>query len=119
MVKISTAPIKEVVVHEFIQIDLDDLMRSRITPQGNMPLYWCDGILFTFTSMPWTRDVVRDYLEGKIHWIEVTFTKLDKYQEVLTLNDEHYKAEMKIRVIDTRKSQVHKDFTKWLKTQIQ
>lgn len=117
MVAISYSPIKEVIVHEFIAMDMDDLLRSRITPAGNYPLYWCDGILFTFNSMPWTRDIVKDYLVGKVHWSEVQFTKLDKYSPVMTLNDDNYKAEMKIKIIDTTKSAVHRDFAKWLKGQ--
>ncbi len=116
MVKISAAPIKEIVVHEFIDVPMDDLLRSRITPSGTFPLYWCGGILFTFNSMPWTRDIVKDYLEGKVHWTEVQYTVMEKYTPVLGLNDKNYGAEHKIRVIDTSASGLHTDFVKWLKT---
>ena len=115
MVKISFSPIQEVIVHEIIDIDFEDLLRERITPAGNMPLYWCDGILFSFSSMPMTRDVVKDYLDGKVHWLEVHYTPMNNYSPVLELNDEQYKALLKIRVIDTSKSSLHKDFIKCLK----
>jgi len=114
MVKISYSPIKEVIIHEFIKVDLDDLYRGRITPAGNMPLYWCNGIIFTFNSMPMTRDLVKDYLEGKIHWMEVHFSEMKKYEPIVELNDESYKATMRIRVIDTSMSGLHVDVTKWL-----
>ncbi len=116
MVKISYSPIEELVVHEVVEVQRDDLLRERITPSGNMPLYWCNGILFSFSSIPMTEEIVRDYLRGKIHWLEIHFTKESKYTPVLTLSDEEYKATMSIRVIDTSKSKLHTELTKWLKT---
>ena len=74
MVKIEYSPATELVVHEVIKVDKDDLLRERVTPAGTMPLYWCDGILFSFSSLPMTDDVVKDYLKGRIHWLEVHFT---------------------------------------------
>lgn len=115
MVKITYSPIKEVVVHEAVSVDFEDLMRSRVTPAGNMPLYWCDGILFSFNSMPMTKDIVREYVQGTIHWMEVHYCKMDSYEQVVSLTDEQYKATMHIRVLDTSKSTLHKDFVKWLK----
>ena len=34
----------------------------------------------------------------------------------ILLNEEEYKAELKIRVMDTSISQLHKEFVKWLKS---
>ena len=116
MVEISYSPLQSLVIHEILEMDADSIMRERVTPAGTMPLYWCDGILFSFSSLPMTDDVVKDYLKGKIHWTEVHFSRLDRYQQILSLNEEEYKTEMKIRVIDTGVSQLHKDFVKWLKT---
>jgi hypothetical protein len=48
MVRISFSPINELVVHEVVKVSMDDLMRERITPSGTMPLYWCNGLLFSF-----------------------------------------------------------------------
>ncbi|MCL5100940.1 MAG: hypothetical protein M1122_03240 [Candidatus Marsarchaeota archaeon] len=116
MVRITYSPAEELVVHEAVSMDKDDLLRERVTPAGTMPLYWCNGILFSFSSLPMTDDIVKDYLRGKIHWLEVHFAKEDKYNPILTLNDEQYKATMNIRVIDTSNSALHKEFAKWLKT---
>lgn len=118
MVRITYAPIDELVVHEAVEVPKDDLLRERITPQGTVPLYWCNGILFSFSSLPMTDDIVKDYLRGKIHWLEIHFTRETKYTPVLTLNDEEYKATMSIRVIDTSKSMLHTELTKWLKTKL-
>lgn len=115
MVKITYSPIKELVVHEVVKVDWDDLLRGRITPAGNMPLYWCDGIAFSFNSMPMSRELVKDYLEGKIHWMEIHYCEMKKYEPVVQLDDDEYKATMRIRVIDTSRSSLHNDLIYWLK----
>jgi hypothetical protein len=117
LVKINYNPIKELVIHEAVELTMDDLMRERITPQGNMPLYWCNGIVFSFSSMPMSDEMVKDYMEGKIHWMEAHYTKMDNHQPVVELRDEQYGGAQKIRVIDTTAfSTLHKDFVEWLKT---
>lgn len=118
MVRITYSPIDELVIHEAVEVPKADLLRERITPSGNMPLYWCNGILFSFSSLPMTDDIVKDYLKGKIHWLEIHFSKEPKYTPILTLNEEEYKAIMNIRVIDTSKSNLHNDLTKWLKERL-
>ncbi|MCL5404756.1 MAG: hypothetical protein M1125_02880 [Candidatus Marsarchaeota archaeon] len=115
MVKISYSPISELVVHEVVKVGLDDLMRERITPAGTMPLYWCNGVIFSFSSVPLNEKVMDDYMQGRIHWMEVHFAEMDKYMEVVELNDEHYNGAMKVRVIDTSRSPLHIEFVKWLK----
>jgi hypothetical protein len=116
-IKITHAPLKEIVVHEYISVPMEDLLRSRVTPAGTMPLYWCGGLVFTFSSMPWTRDIVRDYMEGKIHWLEVQFAVMDKYKPVLEVKDESYPQAQRVRVIDTSASTLHTELSKWLKGQ--
>jgi hypothetical protein len=116
MVKITYSPIKELVVHEAVQLDLEDLMRERITPSGNMPLYWCGGILFSFSSLPMTNAMSKEYLDGRIHWAEAHYTAMKSYIPIVELKDEHYGATQKIRVIDTSKfSALHGEFIRWLK----
>ncbi len=114
MPKITYAPAEELVIHEIIEMGRDDLLRERVTPQGTMPLYWVNGFLFSFTSLPMTDDVVKDYLKGKLHWIELHFTKMDKYVPILSLDEEEFKQRMNIRVIDTSFSKIHQELAKWL-----
>jgi hypothetical protein len=118
MVKITYEPANELVLHDLMSVDKDDILRSRVTPAGTMPLFWCDGILFTFSSPPFTDDVVKDYLKGKIHWIEMQYTKMDSYVPVLQLSEEEYKTQMNVRIIDTTKSKLHRELIKWLKSNV-
>jgi hypothetical protein len=118
MVKINFSPIKELVVHEAVELSMDDLMRERITPQGNLPLYWCSGIVFSFSSMPMTDQMVKEYIEGKIHWMEAHYSEMKRHTPVVELRDEQYgPSSQKIRVIDTSGfSSIHRDFVEWIKT---
>ncbi|HUC38656.1 MAG TPA: hypothetical protein VL944_00820 [Candidatus Acidoferrum sp.] len=115
MVEIVYDPIGTLVVHDVSKIPFEDLMRERVTPGATMPLYWCSGILFSFASPPMTDEVTKEYFEGKIHWMEVHYSEMKDYKPVLELNDEHYGGAVKVRAIDTSGSQLHKDFTAWLK----
>ncbi|MCL5434067.1 MAG: hypothetical protein M1538_03810 [Candidatus Marsarchaeota archaeon] len=114
MVAINFSPINEIVIHDYLYVNKEDLIRSRVTPAGNFPLYWCNGILFAFGSLPWTDEIISDYLKGRVHWSELQFTKMEKYQPVLELNDEEYKGSFKVRVIDTSKSMLHQSIAKWI-----
>jgi len=115
MVKITFAPATELIVHEVVEMSRNDLLLERITPQGNMPLYWCGGIVFSFSSVPMTDDIIEEYLKGKIHWLEVHFAKMEKYIPVITFESEEYKSTMNVKVIDTEASALHREFIKWLR----
>lgn len=118
MVRIKYTPAEEIVVHDLINVDKDDLIRSRVTPGGNMPLYWCEGLLYGIASPPLNDEVVSDLLKGKIHWLEVQYTKMPAYVPMLSLNEEEYKATMNFRVINTDASSLHREFIRWLKMNI-
>jgi hypothetical protein len=115
MAKITHSPIKELVVHEIMEVNMDDLIRERVTPAGSIPLYWCDGMLFSFNSLPLAEGTMDEYLKGIIHWAEVHYAEMKSYVPVAELHDEHYQGTVKIRVIDTSSSPLHKEFIKWLK----
>jgi hypothetical protein len=68
--------------------------------------------------MPMTDEVARDYLRGKIHWLEVHYTRMPEYAPVLMLDEEEFKQRMNIRVIDTSFSNIHQELAKWLKSNI-
>lgn len=118
MARITYAPAEELIIHEVVEVGSDDLLRERVTPAGTMPLYWCDGILFSFTSLPMTDEVTKDYMKGKIHWLEVHYARMDSYVPVLSLDEEEYKAKMNVRIINTSFSNIHKEFSKWLRSNI-
>jgi hypothetical protein len=115
MIKITHTPIQELVIHEVMKVSMDDLIRERVTPAGNIPLCWCDGIAFGFSSLPLTDELTQQYLKGTIHWMEVHYSDMKNYMPVAELHDEHYQGAIKTRIIDTSSSPLHREFIKWLK----
>jgi hypothetical protein len=116
--KITFSPAKQLVVHEVVEMSRNDLLLERVTPAGNLPLYWCGGILFSFSSVPMTDDIVREYLDGTIHWLEVHFSRMEKHVPVITFESEEFKSTMSVKIIDTSTSPLHREFIKWLKDNI-
>ena len=115
MVKVTFEPTNELIIHDILRVEREDLLRERVTPAGTMPLCWCDGMVYGFSSMPLTDDGIKDFLKGKIHWMEVHYSEMPDYKPVMPLSEEEYKAPMNVRIIDTSASQLHRDFAKWLK----
>lgn len=118
MVRITFEPTNEIVIHDIVAVEIEDLLRERVTPAGTMPLYWCNGVLFSFSSLPLTEEVVKDYMRGKLHWLEVHYAKMPQYKPVLQLNEDEYKTALNVRIIDTSKSPVHSELTKWIKSSV-
>lgn len=116
MAKITYAPLEELIVHDTLELSKDDLFRERITPQGNLPLFWNNGILYHFQSLPMNDDITKEYLKGRIHWSDVHFTRMDAYQPTMTLESEEYKSTMTLRVLNTSNIALHSDVIKWLKS---
>ncbi len=112
-VKVLHEPISELVVHDVVKSNIDDIIRRTVTPAGAMPLYWCEGMLLSFVSLPPTRDVIKDYMAGRLHWAEVRYAVMETYKETLELHEEQF---IKTRVIDTSDNSVHRGFVGWVRS---
>lgn len=87
MVKVSFKPWEEVIIHEEIEYKLKDLTRNRVLGlrEGSLapPLVWTVGVVFSRTVMPPTDDVVKDQLQGIIHFSAVEWAIMPKYRSTL------------------------------------
>ena len=115
MTEVVYGKIEKLVVHLAVKMELDEMIRERLTPGGTIPLYWCGGVLFGFSNLPMTGKVIEEYLHGTLHWAEVHYSEMKTYREVEELIDEHYPGPMKVRIIDTSRSPLHSEFVKWVK----
>ena len=92
MVKITFRPWREIIIHESIQFPtLDEIIRLQSvgSPLGGLarPLNWAEGVVFTFSTIPPTEDVVREQLQGKVHWSSVAWALMPKYQRVIVIKE--------------------------------
>ena len=83
MPKITFEPVEEIVLHQVIEYDnktfFEDVMRQNLSA-GQMSMIptvnWIDGVAFSVWRFPDTDDVIREALEGKLHYFAVSFTRL-------------------------------------------
>lgn len=89
MVKVIFKPWKEIVIHEDIEYKLRDLVKRRVlglrlgsvTP----PLVWTEGVVFGRNAMPPTDDIIKEQLQGVIHFSSVEWAIMPKYRSPLKL----------------------------------
>lgn len=114
MVKVTFRPWKEIVVHETVKYDsLEKFIELKTTglPKGIPiePLLWADGVLFTRVLMGSTADVVKDMLQGTLHFLSVEYVPMQKYQKSIT------HGETTLNIIDVTKTEPFRDMVKALK----
>ncbi len=81
MVKVTFSPYKELVVHEVILLDgltlFEDMVRQSLATSSHAEptVHWAEGVAFVFSPMPATEDIVKEGLEGRLHYAAVMFAK--------------------------------------------
>lgn len=91
MVKVTFKPWDEVVIHESVEYDINDLVKQNsigVQPGGLAPpLRWARGVAFSNGGMAPTDEVVREQLQGKIHWSIVSWALMPEYKNVILIKD--------------------------------
>ena len=81
MVKVSFKPNSELVVHEVIEEESARFFEEIIRQQLGGPVHvqptvnWIDGVAFVISPMPATDDIVKENLDGRVHFSAVMFTR--------------------------------------------
>jgi hypothetical protein len=75
------------------------------------PLSWAEGVIFRFQAMSPTDEIVKDALQGKIHWVGVEWALMPEYKNVIPIQD----INAKIPIIDVSASAILRDVAKVLK----
>jgi hypothetical protein len=117
LVKVTFKPWEEIVIHESICYPLEDLMKLcsiGVQPGGlAVPLQWAEGVVFRFMAMPPTDDVVKEQLEGKIHWSVVEWALMPECKDVVLIKD----INAKIPIINVSSTAVLCEVARALKEQ--
>ena len=87
MVKVSFQSLKEIVIHEEVEHKLRNLVRLRVLGLRRdsvaQPLIWAEGVVFTRSLTPPTEDIVKQSLEGIIHFSGIDWALMPKYRSAL------------------------------------
>ena len=115
MVKVTFQQWEEVIIHEWVQYTLDELIHTQTigVQAGGLarPLSWAEGVVFTHMSLPPTEDIVREQLQGKIHWNSVHWALMPEYRNIIVLRE----ANVRIPIRDVSGNRVLTDVAKELK----
>lgn len=87
MIKVIFKPWEEIVIHEDIEYRLQDLVKNRVlgSRAGSVapPLVWAEGVVFSKTVMPPTEDIIKEQLQGIIHFSSIEWAIMPKYRSAL------------------------------------
>lgn len=116
MVDVVYKPWKAVVFHEIVRSTIENLVHFQAlgvrSDQMGRPIHWVDGIALVFTQMPQTDEIVKEQLEGRIHWSQLAFAEMPRYQPVMTTSD----GKIQVPIANVSHSEVFKDLAQWIKT---
>ncbi|HZW55781.1 MAG TPA: hypothetical protein VFF30_05780 [Nitrososphaerales archaeon] len=119
MVRVTYSPYREVVIHEILEKTPEELF-SAIVQQAHAQgavgitpsIQWARGVAFSVGFFPQTEEIVRDSLQGKIHYGTVMFTSIPQFKpdvSVRVLGTEH-----RIRLVNAESNQILADVASFL-----
>jgi len=115
MVKVVYAPWEEIVIHETIKHSLQSLFNMQTI--GVQPgalgrhLLWAEGVAFVHEGMPPTTDIIKEQLQGRVHWSAVQFAIMPEYKDVIVIKE----TNIRIPVINATNNPIMKTVATWLK----
>ncbi len=114
MVEFEYQPWKKIVVHEVVKYPIEFFTSQHClgveTGGIGRPLNWADGIVFDIGPFRDTDDIIREKLEGKIHYSSIIYGVLEKYQPVFELP-----SSIRIPVTDVSDNKIFKEMVAWIK----
>ncbi|MGQ9719090.1 MAG: hypothetical protein ACUVWK_04550 [Nitrososphaerales archaeon] len=113
--KVTIKPYDELIIHEVMEYNAEDLVKLHGLGQraGALapPLHWTDGVIFGFHGMPHIAPIVKEMVEGRLHWMSVTFAVFPVYPSVVTIKE----TNVKVPIIDVSNSEIFRDVARALK----
>jgi hypothetical protein len=84
MVKFKYQPWEEIVIHEVVEYPLEYFFTQATLgiPEGEIgrALSWSNGLIYTTSAIRPTEDVIKEQLQGIIHWASLHYAKMPKFQ---------------------------------------
>ncbi len=119
MVTIRHQPINEIIIHELVKVNsIEDFLNIKTNniPLGNSapPARWADGILYEPQGFPPTPEIIKDQIEGKIHFAAIEYTEMSQYKPYLKNSTNN----VLLPIIDMSHNAATKQIALWLKGQI-
>jgi len=97
MTEVTYEPRKQVIIHEYSRYDsIEALIQgayANAPPGANVgPIRWAKGIALIHNAYPMTDTVVKELMEGRLHWDHVSFAPMDEYRPNIHLDESRITA---------------------------
>ncbi len=114
--EISVEPWKKLVIHEVIEYNFDDWVKqiefSARSSGGAIPtIEWADGVVFSSANFPTTETIVKEQLQGILHWSSVSFAIKDTFEKQIV------RENATINLVDVSVNTIFKELAGTLKKQ--
>jgi len=114
MVEFEYQPWKKIIVHEVVKYPIEFFESQNslgVQPGGiGRPLTWAEGIVFNRSMMRETDEVIKEKLEGKIHYTSLVYGILEKYQPELKVA-----GNIRIPIINVSNNKIFKEMATWIR----
>ena len=115
MVEFEFQPWKKIIVHEVAKFPLQHFISSHSlgVQEGGIgsPLIWVDGFIFEKGTLPDTDDIIKDKLEGKLHWNFLQYGVMENYQPEIKVTP----GNIRIPVINVSDNETFREMAAWVK----
>ena len=115
MVVFEFQPWKKIVVHEVVKFPLQHFISSHSlgVQEGGIgrPLVWVNGVVFEKGGLRDTDDIIREKLEGKLHWNFLHYAILEKHQPEFKVTP----GNIRIPVINVSDNETLREMATWIK----
>ena len=113
MVEFEYQPVKKIIIHQITRLTVNQIKTNcsvGVDVGGyTNPLWWTDGIIYSFEGIPQTDDLISEMIKGTIHWSLLIYGHLDTFSEYL-------EGDRKITIpLVNNDDPIYKDLAKWLK----
>ena len=117
MVEFIYEPWKTVVIHEIVQYDLQTFVNLQgigaQSGQLGRGLSWANGVAFQHLPMLPTEEIIKEQLQGRIHWSQLAFTFMPEHISMITIPD----GNVRIPIINLNDNVLFRELTEWIKKQ--
>ena len=118
MVKFIYEPWKTVVIRSIVQYDLKMLIHLHglgvQSGQLGRPINWANGVAFKHTLMSPTEKVIKEQIQGKIHWTQLRFAFMSKHQPLFEIPD----GKIRIPILNLSDNELFRELAEWIKIMI-
>ncbi|MGC8479709.1 MAG: hypothetical protein ACP5M9_03515 [Candidatus Micrarchaeia archaeon] len=111
--EINYNPIKKLnlmAIYKFNSVE--DLIKTRLGPEGVKPLLWANGIIFAMYQN--SSDLAKEKVLEGIMNADFDYSYLENYKEILEFEDPYFKS-VKARVVNYAQIPFFNEVTKWIK----